>query len=808
MTRPQPATVEATQPPGRPPAPDVEPRPVRGRHPADAARIVVAVAVLALLLGLGAAFSEGSRSTTVDLVRLFDHLPKVVLQFLVGGLQVLAVAAPLTLIGVLALRRAWETLASSALAAAVAALVVALLGRALDDYVPRVVLDRQGAGSWVGGAAFPSAAYLAGAAAVTVVVGAALGGRWRRALWWIVAVFAVSRVVTATQVPMNVGVALCLGVIAASAVLLAVGRTSVPLSTAEIVELLEAHGIASTLRPLERGRRRAEVFLGSDAAGGPLLVKVFDTDERDRAFLLRSWQRLRVRGIDDTVRRRGARSSAERAALATVLAGGSGARTPEVVAVATGGPELAVLVERPLAGRRLCDLTAAEVSESALGDLWRQVAGLQRRRIAHRWLDATHVLVDDLGRVAVDDFRWAETDADDRQLAADVATLLASTALVVGPERAVAAALSAVGPDVLAAAVPLLQPLALTPTVRAASRGEPTLLSDVRDEVARRTGVEKVELARLARVGAREVFALLGVVLVAYLVISLASNASDIARALSDAQWGRIPPLVAIMFLGQFFGAVTLQGSTPAALPLARTSELMLAQGFLNRFTPANAGGMALRARFLQRQGEDLTAAAASVGLTSLASGAVQVLFIVGFGLWAGRSGGLPHLSLPSSTTVLVVLLAVLVAAGVVVATAWGRRIVVGRVRDTARSLVHTLSEVAHSPARVAQLFGGAALSKLTLILMFSQSARAFGVDVSFANLGFLYMGANTVASAAPTPGGVGAIEAALVAALAGVDVPTATALSVVLLFRVVSYWLPVPFGWWALGDLRRADLV
>lgn len=262
------------------------------------------------------------------------------------------------------------------------------------------------------------------------------------------------------------------------------------------------------------------------------------------------------------------------------------------------------------------------------------------------------------------------------------------------------------------------------------------------------------------------------------------------------------------MFLGQFLGAVTLQGSTPADLPLARTTQLMLAQGFLNRFTPANAGGMALRARFLQRRGEDLTSAAASVGLTSLASGAVQVVFIVGFGLWAGRSGGLPHLSMPSSTTVLVVVLAVLIAAGVVFFTAWGRRLVLERVREMGRSLLRTLSEIAHSPARITQLFGGAALSKLTLILMFSQSCRALGIDVSFPQLGILYMGANTVASAAPTPGGVGAIEAALVAALVGVDVPTATALSAVLLFRVVSYWLPVPFGWWALGDLRRADLV
>ena len=60
------------------------------------------------------------------------------------------------------------------------------------------------------------------------------------------------------------------------------------------------------------------------------------------------------------------------------------------------------------------------------------------------------------------------------------------------------------------------------------------------------------------------------------------------------------------------------------------------------------------------------------------------------------------------------------------------------------------------------------------------------------------------MAAAAPTPGGVGAIEAALTAALTGVGVPTADALSAVFLFRLVTYWLPVPFGWGALQRLQK----
>jgi uncharacterized membrane protein YbhN (UPF0104 family) len=50
----------------------------------------------------------------------------------------------------------------------------------------------------------------------------------------------------------------------------------------------------------------------------------------------------------------------------------------------------------------------------------------------------------------------------------------------------------------------------------------------------------------------------------------------------------------------------------------------------------------------------------------------------------------------------------------------------------------------------------------------------------------------------------VGAVEAALTAALTGVGVPPADALSAVFLFRLVTYWLPVPFGWGALQRLQK----
>jgi uncharacterized protein (TIRG00374 family) len=115
---------------------------------------------------------------------------------------------------------------------------------------------------------------------------------------------------------------------------------------------------------------------------------------------------------------------------------------------------------------------------------------------------------------------------------------------------------------------------------------------------------------------------------------------------------------------------------------------------------------------------------------------------------------------------------------------------------------------LARRPTKLSLLFGGQALAKLSTILAFVWSCRAFDVDLAFVELGALYMVANTVASAVPTPGGVGAIEAALVFMLTSAQVDDATAWAAVVLFRLINYWFPTIPGYFALKVSERRQLV
>jgi len=79
---------------------------------------------------------------------------------------------------------------------------------------------------------------------------------------------------------------------------------------------------------------------------------------------------------------------------------------------------------------------------------------------------------------------------------------------------------------------------------------------------------------------------------------------------------------------------------------------------------------------------------------------------------------------------------------------------------------------------------------------------------MGLAQAGALYMIANTVGSAVPTPGGVGGIEAALTAALIGAGVDGATAAAIVLLFRLFTFWLPTIPGYGMLRLSKHQGIV
>jgi uncharacterized membrane protein YbhN (UPF0104 family) len=310
------------------------------------------------------------------------------------------------------------------------------------------------------------------------------------------------------------------------------------------------------------------------------------------------------------------------------------------------------------------------------------------------------------------------------------------------------------------------------------------------------------------RITLKGIVALVGALVLMAYVLNLASNWDETWDAFTTAEVAYIPPIIVMMICTYLAGAWSLMGATSVHLSFTRTSAVMFGQSFLNRFTPANAGGMAMRVRYLQLNGLDVTVAGATIGLTSGASGLAQAILIVVFLLWGGASDRFSDFEFPDIGVILIIILCLGLMAWFVLMTTWGRTVLRPWLGGAVEKVKESFGEVLRSPRQMTRLMGGAILNKLANVVAFWLSVLAFDVDMGFAKAGALYMIALTIGSAVPTPGGVGGVEAALTAALISFGVDNATAAAIVLLFRTLTFWLPTLPGYFFMRYCQRTGIV
>jgi len=436
--------------------------PVRYRHPGDVIRLITAGLVLAgaltVTVATHATYAGASAAAVVALTPAAlagRVLAWVVLAVLVTGAAV-AVAVTLRY-------RRFRLLAGLAGAAVLASAVVIGIIQLAGGQRPRDLAI--GAGQWppwLTGGSLAGPAMLAAAVAVTVAAAPWLSRPWRRAAWITLWLAAVVRLVTGTASPTEAVVAFAAGVTAGAAVLVLFGVPDRRLGPQEIAAALGSAGLPVTnVEAAGVETKGSRPFIAAAGDGKPLFIKVLGSDQRDADLLYRAYRFIRLREVGDSRPAASLIQAVEHQALAAVMAERAGVAVPAVRQVIKSADGSALLAMDRVDGSALNQIPAQRLSDTMLRKLWEQVDRLHRARIAHRSLRAANIVADGAGRPWVVDFSFSELGATPRQMALDVAELLASLAAIIGADRAVATAAAVIGPDGVAAAVPMLQPLAL-----------------------------------------------------------------------------------------------------------------------------------------------------------------------------------------------------------------------------------------------------------------------------------------------------------------------------------------------------------
>ncbi|PZG23911.1 TIGR00374 family protein, partial [Spongiactinospora gelatinilytica] len=550
-----------------------------------------------------------------------------------------------------------------------------------------------------------------------------------------------------------------------------------------------------------QGSRRYAVTTEEDEEERRVDVTVLDRDRQVAGLVYRLWRRLLL--ASETRRRaiRSLRAELEREALMAYAAKAAGANTPRLLGTSEVGTEAALLIYEHLDTRALEDVPDDEITDDVLTEVWQQVRLFQAQRLAHRRLEGESIHLDKSGHVVLVDARSGEIAAGDLLLRLDIAQCLTYLALRVGPERSVATAAAVLGPDALAGALPLLQRIALTRQTRSALRGkDKKLLSAVREQIVELKPPGVVAQVRLERFRPRTLVTIIGSALAAYLLLSQLGQV-DFVRVLTTAEWAWTGIALVAAGLSYVAAALMIKGFVPESLPLGRTVMVQFAGSFVKLVAPAAVSSVALNTRYLQKRGIPPGLAVASVGASQLIGLAFHIALLLFFAYVTGSDAAA---SLTPSRTLLIVLLAVSVAIVVVLGVSPLRRMISTRVRSLFSGVVPRLLDVLQSPRRIVQSVTGTLLLTLTFVVCLDACVRAFGHDMSFAAVAVVFLAGNAIGSAAPTPGGLGAVETALMAGLTLSGVNPGVATSAVLLFRLLTFWLPVLPGWASFTWLQR----
>lgn len=581
-------------------------------------------------------------------------------------------------------------------------------------------------------------------------------------------------------------------------------------NTDYIADVLREHGIAAKkVVPIETDARGSKPFKVIYSGGRQVFLKLSAPVHRNADALYKLYRQILFRHLEDEIPYINTKRKVEHEALMTLMAREAGVRTPATQGiVADHRSEHVYILFDFIKGKTLAQINNKDVDEKMLAGLWQQIKKLRAARIAHRDLRCSNVMIDNKKEIWLIDFGFAQSSASKRRLDIDIAELLVSLALTVGHKRAVDSAVKVLGKDVVGRIVPFLQGPAFTKDTRTQLRGNKELLNLIRAYTVGQTGASDPQLQKLARITPTNIFIAFGLFFGIFFVVPQFGQLGQIITKIDNINVAWLAVALIASAGTYVVAAYTLMAAAQGTLirmTLHLTTIAELAGSFANRFTPFGIGGFALTSRYLQCFGSNKAQSIASVGLPMVAGIVTTIPLTLIVAPNAARD--LLEGTMVSSTAKLVIGLVIgLLAVGGTLFMIFNKR-VAKFIRSAAAGALVSGKKLMRS-GKVTKLLVGSVLITLTYVLAMFASVKAFGLDLGIIQAFVVYVAGSTIGQAAPTPGGLGGKEAVYTAGLIAFGITASGAVAAVLLFRLVTFWLPMIPGALAFRYMKRSAYI
>lgn len=763
-------------------------------------------------LGLAAAFLvivvTSSLITRNDWVGLEKSVSRIVgvltptqsnLVYLAYGIAIFALPF-LILIGLIVARQ-WKMLGAYGAAGFIAVLSLSITGNGIS--APRWHFDLSERLSTVLSQFLDDPRWIAMLAAVLTVSGPWLPARWRRSWWALLLAFVPIHLVVSAVIPARSLLGLAVGWFVGALTVLVVGTPALEVPLDGAVRALSRRGFVVSALTVVRPAGHGPLELSAtDESGSVGVVELYGPNQRSGGALRQFWRWLKLRGGETAPLQASLRRAVEHRALMTIAIGDLGVANTTTMAVAGLERGWTLYAHTPPRGTALDD--AAE--EGLVTSVWGSLGVLHRHQISHGDLRRKEITVD-AGKALFGGFGNSEYGASDEQLQSDIAQLLVTTTDKFGAEAAVRAAIDALGKDTVLTASRRLTKSALPARICNAVSDPKAVMTAAREEVKRQTGADKIQAETITRFTRKQVIQLVLLVALVYVAYPFISTVPTFFNELRTANWWWALLGLTVSALTYIGAAAALWASADGVVSFRNLVIMQFANTFAATTTPAGVGGLALSTRFLQKAGLGTLRATAAVALQQSVQVITHVALLIFFSVAAGASADLSHI-VPNATLLYLIGGVALGVLGTFLLVPKLRRWLGTAVRPRLKEVGGELLELVREPKRLGLIVLGCAATTLGAALALWSSVEAFGGGTTFVTVTVVTMVGGTLASAAPTPGGVGAVEAALIGGLAAFGVPAAIGVPSVLLYRVLTCWLPVFAGWPIMRWLTSKDMI
>ena len=556
-------------------------------------------------------------------------------------------------------------------------------------------------------------------------------------------------------------------------------------------------GVTVTRRPTQDHHRHYQAWSDTGLA---YEIIAMDPGQELTGTLLEMWNNLRLRGISRWVSP-SLKAQAERSSFTTLQALRAGVFTQEPIGIASASDSIILVMSALPPTTPLTEL-GEDASDEVLDRAWEQLHFAHSRGISHRALTPEAVVVDSSSDVWLLDWDSGEVATTELNQSIDIAQMLVLTALAVGPERALEAGRRCVGEETLIACAPVIQKPVLPAEINQRLRRS-DLLGELRAALVGDSEAETTPTADLQRFRPRTIFTI-AVAFIAVFIVVGSLNFNDIVTTVKSANlWWMLASAVlgCLIWVGS---AVPLVALSPEKLSLRETLVAQVAASIITIVAPAGVGPAALNLRYLRKRRVPTAMAVTTVTLMQISQALITIILLLLVMVIAGSS---LSVSVPYGT-ILGVVAVVMVAVGIIVAVPKVRRWIWAKIQPTWQQVYPRLLWIIGQPRRLAAVVGGNLLMNIGYVGSFWTALLAMGGSLNFSTVSITYLTANAAGSFIPSPGGIGTVETALTSGLTVAGISSSVAIATALLYRLVTFYGRIPFGWLAMKYMEKKDLI